>query len=103
MYQDTIPNHATYHDNSFYMDYNPKMPSPFISNSFDQKDNKVIDNNNQEAGNPETYCPTAPKYNSSNIARPENTNTSLLNLSSVLVASYKLYRTKYYFQCRKPY
>ena len=71
------------------MDYNPKMPSPFISNSFDQKDNKLINNNNQEAGNPETYCPTAPKYNSSNIARPENTNTSLLNLSSVLVASYK--------------
>ena len=70
------------------MDYNPKMPSPFISNSFDQKYNKVIDNNNKEAGNPETYCPTAPKYNSSNIARPENTNTSLLNLSSVLVASY---------------
>ena len=89
MYQDTIPNHATYHDNSFYMDYNPKMPSPFISNSFDQKDNKLIDNNNQEAGNPETYCPTAPKYNGPNIARPENTNTSLLNLSSVLVASYK--------------
>ena len=90
MYQDTIQNHATtYHDNSFYMDYNLKMPSPFISNSFDHKENKLINNNNPDAGNPESYTTPIPKYNGSNIARPENANTSLLNLSSVLVASYK--------------
>ena len=90
MYQETTQNHATYHDNNFYMDYNPKMPSPFFSNSFHQRESKLVNNNNHnEAGNQESFSFPVQKYSSSNISRGEAPNTSLLNLSSVLVASYK--------------
>ena len=57
--------------------------------SREEHENELINNNNPDAGNPESYATPVPKYNGSNIAIPENANTSLLNLSSVLVASYK--------------
>ena len=88
MYQNTIQNPTSYQDNNVFIAYNPERSNFFKPEHVSNIENQCLNNNNDNGEDWGPVSPHVPKNNTSNLSSDIDTDSSLLKLSSVLVASY---------------